>query len=114
MTPTSAGTAAGEIIAWNMSSPVSTSAETAIDQWMHSAGHKAQILSTQHNYAGVGVAVDGGRTYWTVGVHPGARPDGPRRDTEDGIELRGQPVDPSRLVGLRSASGDAHGRPAIL
>ena len=57
---------AGEIIAWNMSSPVSASAETVIGQWMNSAGHKAQILSTQHNYAGVGVAVDGGRTYWTV------------------------------------------------
>jgi len=57
---------AGEIIAWNMSTPVSVSAETAISQWMNSAGHKAQILSTQHNYAGVGVAVDGGRTYWTV------------------------------------------------
>lgn len=56
----------GEIIAWNMSSPVSESAETAVDQWMHSAGHKAQILSTQHNYAGVGVAVDGSRSYWTV------------------------------------------------
>ena len=35
---------AGEIIAWNMSSPVSASAETAIGQWMHSSGHKAQIL----------------------------------------------------------------------
>lgn len=57
---------AGEIIAWNMSSPVSASAETAISQWMNSAGHKAQVLSTQHNYAGVGVAVDGARTIWTV------------------------------------------------
>jgi uncharacterized protein YkwD len=57
---------AGEIIAWNMSSPISVSAETVIGQWMDSPGHKAQILSAQHNYAGVGVAVDGTRTIWTV------------------------------------------------
>lgn len=58
---------AGEIIAWNMSTPVDTSAAVAIGQWMGSTmGHREQILSTQHNYAGVGVAIDGDRTIWTV------------------------------------------------
>jgi hypothetical protein len=30
------------------------------------AGHREQILSTTSNYAGVGVALDGGASYWTV------------------------------------------------
>ena len=29
-------------------------------------GHREQILGTLHNYAGVGVAIDGSRTIWTV------------------------------------------------
>jgi uncharacterized protein YkwD len=58
---------AGEIIAWNMQSPVETSAAGAVAQWMASTmGHREQVLGTVHNYAGVGVAIDGARTIWTV------------------------------------------------
>jgi len=57
---------AGEIIAWNMTSPIDAATETAISQWMRSPGHRDQILSTEHNYAGVGVAMDGVRSVWTV------------------------------------------------
>ena len=57
---------AGEIIALNMASPIESATETAISQWMHSPGHRDQILSTQHNYAGVGVAMDGVSSIWTV------------------------------------------------
>jgi uncharacterized protein YkwD len=58
---------AGEIIAWNMQSPVESSAAGAVAQWMASTmGHREEILGTVHNYAGVGVAIDGARTIWTV------------------------------------------------
>ncbi len=58
---------AGEIIAWNMTSPIDDAAATAVSQWMHSTqGHREQVLSTDHNYAGVGVATDGVRSIWTV------------------------------------------------
>jgi hypothetical protein len=33
---------------------------------MHSQGHHDLIVSTTFNYAGVGVAMDGGTSYWTV------------------------------------------------
>ena len=58
---------AGEIIALNHTSPISSAADHAVQQWMGSSGHKAQIVSTTFNYAGVGVAVtEGGTSYWTV------------------------------------------------
>jgi uncharacterized protein YkwD len=57
---------AGEIIALNGRSPASDSARGAVDQWMASPGHHDQIVSTRFNYAGVGVAMDGGTSYWTV------------------------------------------------
>jgi uncharacterized protein YkwD len=58
---------AGEIIAWNTVSPIDAAAAKAVSQWMHStSGHREQILSTEHNYAGVGVATDGARSIWTV------------------------------------------------
>jgi hypothetical protein len=58
---------AGEIIAWNMASPIEAAAATAVSQWMHSTqGHREQILSADHNYAGAGVAMDGSRSIWTV------------------------------------------------
>ncbi len=58
---------AGEIIAWNMTSPIDDAAATAVSQWMHSTmGHREQVLSGDHNYAGVGVAIDGARSIWTV------------------------------------------------
>jgi uncharacterized protein YkwD len=58
---------AGEIIALNHTSPISSAADHAVQQWMGSPGHKEQIVSTSFNYAGVGTAVsDGGTSYWTV------------------------------------------------
>jgi hypothetical protein len=40
----------------------------AVQQWMHSQGHHDLIMDTRwgFNYAGVGVALDGGVSYWTV------------------------------------------------
>ncbi len=83
---------AGEIIALNMTSPISAAASTAIDQWMNSPGHKAQILSDGHNYAGVGVAMEGGRSIWTVVFIQG--PD------------RTDPV--AQLLSASSAAGTGH------
>jgi uncharacterized protein YkwD len=58
---------AGEIIALNHVSPISSAASHAVDQWMASQGHHDQIVSTVFNYAGVGVAVTAdGTSYWTV------------------------------------------------
>jgi uncharacterized protein YkwD len=57
---------AGEIIALNSVSPIRDAARRAVDQWMHSSGHYARIMDTSYNYAGVGVAMDGGISYWTV------------------------------------------------
>ncbi|MCY7419747.1 MAG: hypothetical protein LH650_14890 [Chloroflexi bacterium] len=63
----------GEIIAWNMTSPIDSAAATPISQWMHSTqGHREQILSIDHDHAGVGVAMDGGRSIWTVVFIQGA------------------------------------------
>lgn len=57
---------AGEIIAMNGVSPIRDAARGAVSQWMHSQGHHDLIVSTAFNYAGVGVAMDGGLSYWTV------------------------------------------------
>jgi hypothetical protein len=57
---------AGEIIALNSVSPIRDAARKAVDQWMHSSGHHDLMMSTTFNYAGVGVAMDGGVSYWTV------------------------------------------------
>ncbi len=60
--------AAGEIIALNGVSPIRDAARMAVQQWMHSQGHHDLIMDTtwDFNYAGVGVAMDGGTSYWTV------------------------------------------------
>lgn len=57
---------AGEIIAYNTSSSLTTSAATAVSSWMHSAPHKAIAMSSDYNYVGFGVAVSTttGRRYW--------------------------------------------------
>jgi uncharacterized protein YkwD len=59
--------AAGEIIAWN-DYPMGSTVSAANDGWMKSAGHKAIIISTNYNYVGVGLAVDGatGKKMWTA------------------------------------------------
>ncbi|MBX3031386.1 MAG: hypothetical protein KF809_14660 [Chloroflexi bacterium] len=65
--------AAGEIIAANGTNPIDAAAVRAVQQWMGSSGHKAQIVSTSFNYAGVGVAVaESGASYWTVVFIEGA------------------------------------------
>jgi uncharacterized protein YkwD len=58
---------AGEIIAYN-GYALDVTADGANYQWMHSAGHKAIIVSTSMNYVGVGLAVDDttGKKVWTA------------------------------------------------
>jgi uncharacterized protein YkwD len=74
---------AGEIIALNHVSPISSAASHAVEQWMDSSGHKAQIVSTTFNYAGVGVAVtEGGTSYWTVVFIQGPDRSRPLADVE--------------------------------
>jgi uncharacterized protein YkwD len=58
---------AGEIIAKNNYPTLADSVDIADYQWMHSAGHKAIIVSTSMNYVGVGLAISsGGVKYWTA------------------------------------------------
>jgi uncharacterized protein YkwD len=58
---------AAEIIALNHSSTLESSVQTANSQWLNSPGHKAIIVSTDLNYVGVGLAVDGtGKKLWTA------------------------------------------------
>lgn len=61
---------AGEIIAWNIGTDVSGSADYVIDQWMNSSGHKAIMTSSDFNYVGFGVATSPvtGKRYW-AGVY---------------------------------------------
>lgn len=49
---------AGENIAMGYASP-----EAVVDAWMHSEGHRANILSARFSSIGVGYVADGG--YWT-------------------------------------------------
>lgn len=43
----------------------STTAQGAMDLWLNSEGHRANILNTNYTHVGIGVAVgDDGRTYW--------------------------------------------------
>lgn len=54
--------AAGENIAYNGSG----NGEAVIQQWMHSPGHRANLLSYHFGKVGMGVAVSAdGRYYWT-------------------------------------------------
>jgi len=57
---------AGEIIAFNYPSNYTTSAKTAIQQWIDSSGHYAILMSANYNYVAFGMAVspDSGRRYW--------------------------------------------------
>ncbi len=57
---------AGEIIAYNTTSTLTTSAKGAITQWMNSSGHRAILLSGNYNYVGFGMAVSSksGKRYW--------------------------------------------------
>jgi uncharacterized protein YkwD len=58
---------AGEIIAYNGTSNLNSSASGAVSQWMHSSGHKAIAMSSSYNYVGFGLAIspETGRRYWT-------------------------------------------------
>jgi uncharacterized protein YkwD len=55
----------GEIIAWGRGEDIVSSANEAIDLWMHSTLHREQILKG-NNYFGAGVASDGRTWKWTV------------------------------------------------
>ena len=58
---------AGEIIAWNSASTLASSVPMANSQWLNSPGHKAIIVSTNYNYVGVGLAINGsGGKIWTA------------------------------------------------
>jgi len=60
---------AGEIIAWNNTTSLTASAKGAVSQWIHSAPHKAILLSSGYNYVAFGVAVSPtGKRYW-AGVY---------------------------------------------
>jgi uncharacterized protein YkwD len=57
---------AGEIIEYNTTSTLTTSATTAVNGWLGSPPHKSIMLSTTYNYIGMGLAVSAttGRRYW--------------------------------------------------
>ena len=57
---------AGEIIAWNNTAGLTSSAAGAVSQWMDSSPHRAILLSSNYNYVAFGVAVspNSGRRYW--------------------------------------------------
>jgi uncharacterized protein YkwD len=61
---------AGEIIAWNNTSSLTASAKGAVGQWIHSAPHRAILLSSNYNYVAFGVSVSpsSGKRYW-AGVY---------------------------------------------
>ncbi len=51
--------AAAENIAAGQRSP-----EEVMDDWMHSTGHRGNILSDRYGSFGIGIYTDGGTTYW--------------------------------------------------
>jgi cysteine-rich secretory family protein len=57
---------AGEIIALNYDSTLAQSVQHANSQWLGSPGHKAIIVSTNYNYLGVGLALEGTKKIWTA------------------------------------------------
>src|SRR5262245_43936544 len=57
---------AGEIIAYNSTSALTSSAATAVKGWLGSPPHRSIMLSSNYNYFGMGLAVSPstGRRYW--------------------------------------------------
>lgn len=53
-------TTAGENIAYGQRSP-----EEVMDAWMHSSGHRANILGNNYEYIGIGVTYRNGTYYWS-------------------------------------------------
>lgn len=53
----------GENIAYGYNS-INTP-EAVVDAWMHSEGHKANIMGANYNYIGVGLVNQNGTWYWT-------------------------------------------------
>ena len=49
----------GENIAYGYRDP-----EDVMDGWMHSSGHKANILRTNYDRIGVGCYINNGTCYW--------------------------------------------------
>lgn len=58
--PSNTGYSHGENIAANFSS----NPEGAMNQWMNSAGHKANILSSSYTTVGIGCFTQGGAVFW--------------------------------------------------
>lgn len=60
---------AGENIAWNMgyADPVAT----AVEGWMNSPGHRANILRAEFTHTGIGIAVTADHTYYFTQVFTG-------------------------------------------
>lgn len=89
---------AGEVIAWNTGPDPATSLDMASSGWMSSPAHRDLLLSGDFNYAGVGAATAGDRTYWTVVVIKG--PD----HTPPVASVRAPSVSTSVSDGRRSVS----------
>lgn len=56
---------ASEIIAWNTAGP-DRGPELAVQGWLDSPGHREAMLDSRHLRAGVGMALNGNRRYYTV------------------------------------------------
>ena len=68
-------------------------AEAVMDSWMHSEGHRANILNAGYEYLGIGVAESGGMIYctqiFTGGIAPGGETELPQEPVQltTGVEL---------------------------
>ena len=62
-------------------------AEAVMDGWMHSDGHRANILSTSYEYIGVGVAERGGVIYCTQIFTGGVDPDTAEAPSQPDVTL---------------------------
>jgi uncharacterized protein YkwD len=56
----------GEVIGWTVNMDLETGARWMVDWWKDSPVHRQLILNGRFNYAGVGIALDGGKMLWTV------------------------------------------------
>jgi uncharacterized protein YkwD len=56
----------GEAIGWTNSLGLNAGARWMVDWWKGSTPHRRLMLRRDFNYAGIGVARDGGKTLWTI------------------------------------------------
>jgi hypothetical protein len=103
-------TRVGEIIAWGRGDDVVGSAVEAMDQWMHSAPHRDQIMRG-NNYFGAGVATDGRTWKWTVIFITASDHTDPRasftsaRVANRVVDLRWSGSDPALVTGTAGLRG---------